>query len=145
MCSVCVQCECAVHCLLVLIILPSIPPAALLPQNASAPPPQSPQLLARLRGVAEVAKVKLSSEEQVVISMPVGGGIQAVLTRQVGAGSAVCMWVGESAVKAGGADRCLVAAAATRNCVCCLLGSRAKCFSCALLHCTELLCRCLRA
>jgi molecular chaperone DnaK (HSP70) len=37
--------------------------------------------MANLRGVAEAAKIKLSSEERVVIRMPVGGGIEAVLTR----------------------------------------------------------------
>lgn len=50
-------------------------------------PPQDPRLLANLRGVAEAAKIKLSTEERVVIRMPVGGGIEAVLTRQArGAG-----------------------------------------------------------
>lgn len=44
---------------------------------------RDPRLLANLRGVAEAAKIKLSSEERVVIRMPVGGGIEAVLTRQM--------------------------------------------------------------
>lgn len=39
--------------------------------------------MANLRAVAEAAKIKLSSEERVVVRMPVGGGIEAVLTRQV--------------------------------------------------------------
>lgn len=39
--------------------------------------------MANLRAAAEAAKIKLSSEERVVIRMPVGGGIEAVLTRQV--------------------------------------------------------------
>ena len=43
-------------------------------------------MVANLRGVAEAAKIKLSTEEKVVIRMPLGGGIEAVLTRQVGAG-----------------------------------------------------------
>ncbi|KAI3436735.1 hypothetical protein D9Q98_006150 [Chlorella vulgaris] len=42
---------------------------------------KDPRLMANLRGVAEAAKIKLSSEERVVIRMPVGGGIEAVLTR----------------------------------------------------------------
>ncbi|KAL4443054.1 hypothetical protein ABPG77_008545 [Micractinium sp. CCAP 211/92] len=44
---------------------------------------RDPRLLANLRGVAEAAKIKLSSEDRVVIRMPVGGGIEAVLTRQM--------------------------------------------------------------
>ena len=43
-------------------------------------------MVANLRGVAEAAKIKLSTEEKVVIRMPLGGGIEAVLTRQVRAG-----------------------------------------------------------
>lgn len=39
--------------------------------------------MANLRAAAEAAKIKLSSEERVVIRMPVGGSIEAVLTRQV--------------------------------------------------------------
>ncbi|PRW56291.1 molecular chaperone [Chlorella sorokiniana] len=42
-----------------------------------------PRLVANLRAAAEAAKIKLSSEERVVIRMPVGGGIEAVLTRQM--------------------------------------------------------------
>lgn len=44
---------------------------------------RDPRLLANLRGVAEAAKIKLSSEDRVVIRMPVGGGIEATLTRQM--------------------------------------------------------------
>ncbi|KAL4457798.1 hypothetical protein ABPG75_012663 [Micractinium tetrahymenae] len=44
---------------------------------------RDPRLLANLRGVAEAAKIKLSTEERVVIRMPVGGGIEAALTRQM--------------------------------------------------------------
>lgn len=44
---------------------------------------QDPRLRANLRAVAEAAKMRLSSEERVVIRMPVGGGVEAVLTRQV--------------------------------------------------------------
>ncbi|PSC71655.1 molecular chaperone [Micractinium conductrix] len=44
---------------------------------------RDPRLLANLRGVAEAAKIKLSSEDKVVIRMPVGGGIEAVLTQKM--------------------------------------------------------------
>lgn len=44
---------------------------------------RDPRLVANLRAVAEAAKIKLSSEERVVVRMPVGGGIEAVLTRQM--------------------------------------------------------------
>lgn len=49
--------------------------------------------MANLRAAAEAAKIKLSSEERVVIRMPVGGGIEAVLTRQVSItnNTAVCV------------------------------------------------------
>ena len=55
---------------------------------ASRTPPftlrhQDPRLRANLRAVAEAAKIRLSSEERVTIRMPVGGGVEAVLTRQV--------------------------------------------------------------
>ncbi|GAB4820667.1 hypothetical protein N2152v2_007713 [Parachlorella kessleri] len=43
---------------------------------------KDPRVLANLRAVSEAAKVALSSREKVVIRMPVGGGIEAPLTRQ---------------------------------------------------------------
>lgn len=42
-----------------------------------------PHIRANLRAVAEAAKVGLSTEEQVVVRMPLAGGIKAVLTRQL--------------------------------------------------------------
>lgn len=42
----------------------------------------SPQMIANLRAVAETAKIQLSVSESAIIRMPVGGGIEAVLTRQ---------------------------------------------------------------
>ena len=38
---------------------------------------------AKVRGVAEAAKKKLSEAESVVIRIPAGGGIEATLTRQM--------------------------------------------------------------
>lgn len=43
----------------------------------------NPGILANLKAIAEAAKIKLSTEDKVVIRMPVGGGIEAVLTRQM--------------------------------------------------------------
>lgn len=45
--------------------------------------PTDPMIRANLKGVAEAAKIKLSTEDKVVIRMPVGGGVEAVLTRQM--------------------------------------------------------------
>lgn len=42
-----------------------------------------PRIVSNLKAVAEAAKIKLSTEEKVVIRMPVGKGIEAVLTRQM--------------------------------------------------------------
>ena len=42
----------------------------------------SPQMIANLRAVAESAKIQLSVSDSAIIRMPVGGGIEAVLTRQ---------------------------------------------------------------
>ena len=58
----------------------------------SLAPLQDPRVVANLRGVAEAAKIKLSSEERVVIRMPLGGGIEAVLTRQVRGWWAGAVW-----------------------------------------------------
>jgi heat shock 70kDa protein 1/2/6/8 len=41
-----------------------------------------PAIVAGLRAVAEAAKIKLSTEERVVVRMPIAGGIEATLTRQ---------------------------------------------------------------
>jgi heat shock 70kDa protein 1/2/6/8 len=43
----------------------------------------NPGILSNLKAIAEAAKIKLSTDEKVVIRMPVGGGIEAVLTRQM--------------------------------------------------------------
>ena len=56
------------------------------PTLPSRPPAQDPRLVANLRAIAEAAKIKLSTEESVMIRMPVGGGIEAVLTRQARGG-----------------------------------------------------------
>ena len=42
-----------------------------------------PSIMANLKAVAEAAKIKLSSDEKIVIRMPVGGGIEAILTRKM--------------------------------------------------------------
>lgn len=42
----------------------------------------SPQMIANLKAVAEAAKMQLSQNETAVIRMPVGGGIEAYLSRQ---------------------------------------------------------------
>lgn len=47
------------------------------------PPLQDPRILANLRAVSEAAKVGLSTREKVVIRMPLGGGIEAELSRQL--------------------------------------------------------------
>ena len=61
------------------------------PVARRAPPAaQDPRLRANLRAVAEAAKLRLSAEERVVIRMPVGGGVEAVLTRQVRALRGFC-------------------------------------------------------
>lgn len=42
----------------------------------------NPTITTNLRAIAEAAKIKLSTEEKVIIRMPVGGGIETILTRQ---------------------------------------------------------------
>lgn len=42
----------------------------------------SPSMIANLKAIAEAAKMQLSVSDTAVIRMPVGGGIEAVLTRQ---------------------------------------------------------------
>ena len=49
----------------------------------------NPGIVANLKSISEAAKIKLSTEEKVVIRMPVGGGIEAVLTRQMFEGMTV--------------------------------------------------------
>jgi molecular chaperone DnaK len=42
----------------------------------------SPQMIANLKAVAEAAKMQLTKNETTIIRMPVGGGIEAFLSRQ---------------------------------------------------------------
>eukprot|EP00887_Chlorella_sp_A99_P001468 scaffold8.g1468.t1 len=42
-----------------------------------------PRIRANLKAVAEAAKIQLSTQERVVIRMPLGAGVEAVLTRQL--------------------------------------------------------------
>ena len=43
---------------------------------------KNPTILVNLKSIAEAAKIKLSTEQQVMIRMPIGEGIETVLTRQ---------------------------------------------------------------
>lgn len=44
---------------------------------------QDPRILANLKAIAETAKIKLSTEEKVVIRMPIAGGIEVTVTQQL--------------------------------------------------------------